>query len=132
MLTDTISAAVPRTRFPARLTVVGWAVALALGAPATALAAPIDNTRDIEEYDNCMQNTTKPSWQCCIDSGGVPTLPADPNGCTAPPAQVQVAPQGPRTGPPRIIDDAPDIQVDPGQAPPEVVGPTVPIGPATG
>ncbi|MFA5707830.1 hypothetical protein [Mycolicibacterium sp.] len=132
MNTDTISDSVSHTKFPARLAVVGWAVALALGAPATALAAPIDNTWDIEEYDDCMQNTTKPSVQCCIDSGGVPTLPADPHGCTAPPAEVQVAPQGPRTVPPRIIDDAPEVQLDPGQAPPEVVGPTVPIGPATG
>ncbi|KUH87518.1 MULTISPECIES: hypothetical protein [unclassified Mycobacterium] len=110
------------------------ATAIAFVLPGIASAAPIDNTWDIEEYDNCIQNTTKPQWQCCIDSGGVPTLPSDPNGCTAPPAEGQGSQQGPRglpSGP--VTGDLPEVQGDPGQ-PPRTPLPTpiVPIGPAIG
>ena len=58
--------------------------------PTVAAAAPSDNSGgswDIEAYDNCVQNTTKPTWQCCLESGGVPGPPSDINHCGAPPAE---------------------------------------------
>ncbi len=58
--------------------------------PAESAAAPSDNSDpswDIEAYDNCIQNTTKPTWQCCLESGGVPGPASDINTCTAPPVE---------------------------------------------
>jgi len=63
----------------------------ALTTPAISLAAPSDDTWDIEAYDNCMKKTVRNADLCCIESGGIPGM--DPEtGCHAPPAKAADAP----------------------------------------
>ncbi len=67
------------------------AAAFALPAPAVSLAAPSDDTWDIEAYDNCMKKTVRNADLCCVESGGIPGM--DPEtGCHAPPAKAADAP----------------------------------------
>ena len=105
------------------------ATAIAFGMSGVAGAAPDDGYWDIEAYDDCIQNTTKPSWQCCLDSGGVPTLPEDPNGCIAPPGEGQGSPLGPGLPGANIGD--PSVAPPPAE-PPVLLPPTVPVGPVMG
>lgn len=122
-----------RTRVPRIWALAGGVAAAAVWWPATVVAEPIDNTWDIEAYDDCINYTTKHSMQCCIESGGVPKLPDDPNGCAAPAAEPQGAPRGPVRVPPGMIPDITVAPADPGQPPPPAVdAPVVPIGPAAG
>jgi len=65
--------------------------ASALTTPAISLAAPSDDTWDVEAYDNCMKKTVRNADLCCIESGGIPGM--DPEtGCHAPPAKAADAP----------------------------------------
>jgi hypothetical protein len=67
------------------------AAALAATTAPVSIAAPSDDTWDIEAYDNCMRKTVRNADLCCIESGGVPGM--DPEtGCHAPPAKAADAP----------------------------------------
>ena len=79
------------------------AAAVALGTPAIASAV-----WDIEKYDDCIQNTTKPTVQCCLESGGVPNR--DASDCMAPPAEMQGSTETPK--PPRkfVVPIVPGVQ----------------------
>jgi hypothetical protein len=73
---------------PARLRRIVIATALmsavALGQSGIASA---DREWDIEQYDDCLQNTSKSTDLCCIESGG--DFGPQPNTCQAPPAKQQ-------------------------------------------
>lgn len=67
------------------------AAALAVTTAPVSIAAPSDDTWDIEAYDNCMKKTVRNADLCCIESGGIPGM--DPEtGCHAPPAKAADAP----------------------------------------
>ena len=78
------------------------AAALAVTTAPVSIAAPSDDTWDIEAYDNCMKKTVRNADLCCVESGGIPGM--DPEtGCHAPPAkavdaQMTPAPTKPRPG----------------------------------
>ena len=67
------------------------AAALTVTTAPVSIAAPSDDTWDIEAYDNCMKKTVRNADLCCIESGGIPGM--DPEtGCHAPPAKAADAP----------------------------------------
>jgi hypothetical protein len=90
-----------------RLVPVGlFSVAVALGI--AAYPAIASATWDIEYYDNCIKTTTKPTVQCCLESGGVPNR--DASDCMAPPLDMQGSTQTPI--PPRksVVPTVPGVQ----------------------
>ncbi|MDH6193756.1 hypothetical protein M2272_000377 [Mycobacterium frederiksbergense] len=103
MVTTTHWARLTQVRRLVCAAVFAAAVALpgsAIGVAVIANAEPDnDGSWDIKAFNDCIQNTTKPTWRCCIESGGVPSAPADLNICTAPRAKPATLVQSPRGRP---------------------------------
>ncbi|MGV0653173.1 hypothetical protein ABQE48_04760 [Mycolicibacterium thermoresistibile] len=125
------------TRYLGRLATACGTALLAFGLAANAAAVPDDDPWDIEEYDNCMGKTIRDPIKCCMDSGGIPD-PTTPDEygwptCRAPSAvpEGSAGNPGPRV-PPAVINTPPTAVGDPGQPPPLVPAPNVPVGPAMG
>ncbi|MGV0686171.1 hypothetical protein [Mycolicibacterium thermoresistibile] len=125
------------TRYLGRLATACGTALLACGLAANAAAVPDDDPWDIEEYDNCMKKTIRDPVKCCFDSGGIPdpTTPDEYGWPTcrapAPVPEGSAGNPGPRV-PPAVINTPPTAVGDPGQPPPLVPAPNVPVGPAMG
>jgi hypothetical protein len=90
------------------------AAAFAVTTAPVSIAAPSDDTWDIEAYDNCMKKTVRNADLCCIESGGIPGM--DPEtGCHAPPAKAVDAPQTatPTRPRPGLRGDLPTMVLEP-------------------
>jgi hypothetical protein len=101
----------------------GAAVVAAAAFGLTAAPASAERVWDIEVYDNCMQNSTRPMIECCIISGG--EIDQGTGECGAPPAKVETTPE---PWPPQIANqpavatNAP-VSPAPGSRAPRVVSP---------
>jgi hypothetical protein len=96
-------------------TLIGGAAVLAAATLGlTAAIASAERLWDIEVYDNCMQNSTRPMLECCLISGG--EIDQGTGECGAPPAKVETTPE---PWPPQIANQP-------------TVATNAPVGPAPG